>query len=352
MRKVDRRKFIQSLAMATAGVGLIPLLSSAICKGNSTNTSMNVNRDKHKGFEPAYLALHRSGELKIRASELYAMMQSCTLCPRDCRVNRIKGEEGVCNATAKLQISSYQPHFGEERPLVGKNGSGTVFFTHCSLLCVFCINWEISHGGQGSEYSTQALANMMLNLQKMGCHNINVVTPTHYSPHILEALDIAAAKGLRLPVAYNTCGWEKLEILQILDGVVDIYLADYKYTQSRMGGRYSAGAFSYPKITQDALKEMNKQVGVAIPNDNGILERGLIIRHLVMPNHVDNSVNAIRWIAENLPKDTYVNIMSQYTPIHKAKDYPELSRRITRAEYNTVVDAARGAGLVNIDVQG
>lgn len=352
MRRVDRRKFIQSLALASAGVGFIPLLSSAICKGNISESSMETNREKTKGIEPAYLALHRSGELKKRAAELYARLENCTLCPRDCRVNRIEGEEGICNATAKLQISSYHPHFGEERPLVGRNGSGTVFFTHCSLLCVFCINWEISHGGQGNEYSTQALANMMLNLQKMGCHNINVVTPTHYSPHIIKALDIAAARGLRLPVAYNTCGWEKLEVLKVLDGVVDIYLADYKYSQSRMGGRYSAGAFSYPKVTQDALLEMNRQVGIAVPNSNGILERGLIIRHLVMPNHVDNSVNAIRWIASNLPKETYVNIMSQYTPMYKAKDFPELSRRITRAEYNAVVDAAKAAGLVNIDVQG
>jgi len=335
--------------MAVGGISSLSILNITLSKaGNNTTESMEAN----KGFEPAYLALHRNGELKNRYLTLREMMVDCKLCPRECRVNRLKGEEGVCGSTSTLKISSFHPHFGEESPLVGNNGSGTIFFTHCGLLCVFCINADISHGGQGNVSTVNDLARMMMTLQKMGCHNINVVTPTHYSPHILEALGIAAKQGLRLPVAYNTHGWERIEILKILDGVIDIYLADFKYTKSSMAGKYSAGAYSYPAITKEALIEMNRQVGVAIPNKQGILERGLIIRHLVMPNGTSGSIEAMRWISENLPKDTYINVMSQYTPMHKAFDYPEIARRITRAEYNEVVDAAKLFGLTNLDIQG
>ena len=305
-------------------------------------------------FEPGYLKLHRSGELLARAGVMWDMMRTCRLCPRECENDRLAGQKGeYCKATSRLRISSFNPHFGEEKPLVGRNGSGTVFFTHCGLLCVFCINWQISQGGIGRNHSIKQLAGMMLQLQKLGCHNINVVTPTHYSPHILLALDQAASDGLRLPVAYNTSGWERLEILQLLDGVMDIYLADFKYFDPEMADQYSPGAGSYPEIAKKALIEMNRQVGVADPGANGgILKRGLIIRHLVMPNNVGGTHDIIRWISENLPRDTYVNLMSQYTPMFNARDYPAISRRITVNEYRNAVNAARRAGLTNIDIQG
>ena len=304
------------------------------------------------GF-PAYLKLHRSGELKERAEGLWEIMEACHLCPRGCGADRLGGKKGTCQAPgATLMISSSGPHFGEERPLVGTGGSGTIFLTHCNLRCVFCQNWTISHLGRGVASTIDGFADMMLHLQKIGCHNINLVTPTHYSPHILKALDLAAGKGLRLPIVYNTSGWERLEILKVLDGIVDIYLPDIKYWDSGMSAKYSFGADTYPEITKKALLEMNRQVGVAHPAEDGVMQRGLMIRHLVMPNDVGGSEMIMEWIAKNLPKDTYVNIMAQYHPAHKAYDHPELSRRITGEEYLKVVERAKGSGLTNLDAQG
>ncbi len=305
------------------------------------------------GFEPAYLALHRSGELARRAKKLWEVMGGCKLCPRECGVNRLEGGTGFCRAPGtRLFISSSHAHFGEERPLVGRGGSGTIFFTHCGLRCVFCINWQISHLGRGSARNIGQLADMMLQLQTDGCHNINLVTPTHYSPHILKALDIAAGKGLRLPVVYNTCGWERMEMLELLDGVVDIYLPDIKYFDGGIAAKYSEGADSYPVITKKALLEMHRQVGVAKPAEDGIMYRGLMIRHLVMPDNVGGSEELVEWIADNLPKDTYVNIMAQYNPAYKAYDFPRISRRVTPEEYEKVVNRAKELGLTNLDVQG
>ncbi len=304
-------------------------------------------------FEPAYLHLHQTGELQRRAESLWTMMTSCQLCPRRCGVNRLAGMSGVCHAPGdELIIASFHPHYGEERPLVGNGGSGTIFLSHCNLRCVFCQNWSISHQGRGHPVDVQGLANMMLQLQNGGCHNINFVTPTHYSAHIFKALDIAAEHGLRVPVVYNTCGWERQEILAYLDGVVDIYLPDFKYWDSDLAAKYSAGAASYPEVTRAALLEMHRQVGVAHPTEAGIMQRGLMIRHLVMPNQVSGSDEVMAWIAENLPKDTYINIMAQYTPAHQAYDHPEISRRITSDEYRAVVQRARDLGLTNLDVQG
>jgi putative pyruvate formate lyase activating enzyme len=217
---------------------------------------------------------------------------------------------------------------------------------------VFCQNWEISQLGRGSEINIPELAGMMLRLQEIGCHNINLVTPTHYSAPIVKALDIAAETGLRLPVVYNTSGWERLEILELLDGIVDIYLPDFKYWDRDMSAKYSSGAESYPEITSEAILEMHRQVGVAQPAQDGIMQRGLMIRHLVMPNNTGGSERIMEWIAGNLPKDTYVNIMAQYNPVHKAFDYPEISRRITEDEYRKVVKRAEDMGLTNLDIQG
>jgi len=253
---------------------------------------------------------------------------------------------------------------------VGNGGSGTIFFTHCGLRCVFCINYEISLDGEGTPASIEDLAQMMLLLQEWGCSNINVVTPTHYSAHIVLALDRAAAAGLRLPLVYNTCGWERMEILKKLDGIVDIYLPDFKYASGEMAVKYSTCAplvanysrskveerysstKSYPELTKTALLEMHRQVGVAKPASDGLVYRGLMIRHLVMPNRTSGSKEVVKWIASNLPKDTYLNIMSQYRPMHEAFGYPEIARSITREEYSEVVRAAKEAGLTNLEIQG
>jgi len=303
--------------------------------------------------EPSYIKLHRSGELRKRAEELLKSLKECRLCPRDCGADRVSGEFGVCRAPFDVYISSFHPHFGEEPPLVGSNGSGTIFFTHCSLRCVFCINYEISHLGEGYKVSYEELARAMLILQKQkGCHNINVVTPTHYMPHILMALDIAVSKGLSVPVVYNTCGYEKIEFLKYLDGVVDIYLPDFKYFSSEMAKKYSAGASDYPEITKKAFLEMHRQVGVLKTSQRGIALRGLMVRHLVMPNNVSGSIEFLRWMSKNLPPDTYINIMSQYMPVYKAKDFPEIARRINRKEYSEVVDEAKRLGFTNLEIQG
>jgi len=321
-------------------------------RGLEKRLTKAVEENLDPKFEPAYLKLHESGELKRRGEELWNIMHSCRLCPRECGVNRIDGEEGFCGSSSQLEIASYHPHFGEEKPLVGKGGSGTIFNTNCGLRCVFCINWEISQGGDGRPRTIEDLADMMLHLQRIGCININIVTPTHYSPHTVLALDNAAGRGLRLPLVYNTCGWERLEILKKLDGIVDIYLPDFKYSDGNMADTYSSGADAYPEGTQIALLEMNRQVGIARPAEDGLMYRGLMIRHLVMPNGVSGTKKVIQWIVKNLPKETYLNIMSQYRPVYKAHEYPQISRRITRQEYRDAVKWARDAGLTNLDIQG
>jgi putative pyruvate formate lyase activating enzyme len=343
--KITRRCFLENTAKLCFSIGLPSLLL------NVGQAAASVNTDS--GFEPAYLKLHQTGELRERAEALWAIMQNCQLCPRRCGVNRLKGMSGVCQAPGTtLVISASHPHFGEERPLVGKGGSGTIFLTHCNLRCAFCQNWEIANLGRGSERDIDDFAEMMLELQEVGCHNINLVTPTHYSAHILKALDGAAKRGLRLPIVYNTSGWERLEILKLLDGIVDIYLPDFKYWDSAKSAKYSEGAESYPEMTAKAILEMHRQVGVAKPAKDGVMQRGLMIRHLVMPNNTGGSEKVMQWIAGNLPKDTYVNIMVQYSPVFKAYDYPELSRRITKEEYVKVVDKAKALGLTNLDIQG
>jgi len=318
----------------------------------SVGLVLETMKDIERDFDAGYLKLHKSGELKKRGKKLWGMMESCELCPRMCGVNRLKGETGFCQANSHLEIASCHPHFGEEDSLVGKGGSGTIFLTHCGLRCVFCINREISQGGEGIERSIEEFSDMMLALQRKGCPNINIVTPTHYAPHILLALDRAASKGLKLPLVYNTCGWERLEILKILDGIVDIYLPDFKYSDGQKAAKYSFGADSYVNDTQNALLEMHRQVGVAKPANDGLMYRGLMIRHLVMPNNASGTKQVIEWIAKNLPKDTYLNLMSQYGPMYKAFEYPEISRRITRKEYTDVLNWAKAAGLINLDIQG
>lgn len=291
-------------------------------------------------FIPSYIHLHEKGELKQRISVLREFLKECRLCPRECRVNRLDGELGVCQAGSELMVSSAFPHFGEEAPLVGHHGSGTIFLTHCSLRCIFCQNYDISHLGNGERITTPDLVRVMVRLQEMGCHNINFVTPTHYIPQIMSSLPEAIEKGLRLPIVYNCSGYESIEVIRLLGGVVDIYMPDAKYLDERHSKRFS-NAPDYPEVNKKILKEMHHQVGDLTINSKGIAERGLLIRHLVMPNEVSSSGAVLKFIAEEISVHSYVNIMDQYRPEYRAHEYPEINRRITHKEYLEVIQWAK-----------
>ncbi len=302
-----------------------------------------------EGWRPAYEKLEKEGKFEQRVKKAYSLFQRCLLCPRQCGVNRQKGEKGFCQAPAKAMVYSYHPHFGEEVPLVGEHGSGTIFFSHCNLRCIFCQNWPIAHEGRGKQVEDEELADMMIDLQKMGCPNINLVTPTHVMPNILGATRIALKKGLHIPVMYNTSGYERIEMLKIIDGVIDIYKPDVKYMDSAQAGKYSSGASDYPEVTKKAVLEMHRQVGVLQSDKEGLAVRGVIIRHLVMPNRVAGTEKFAKWVAENLPKNTYVNIMAQYRVEYKAYDYPEIARGITVEEFLEAMQWAKKYGLFNLD---
>lgn len=267
-------------------------------------------------------------------------------------MDRSRDERSICHVGRRAIVASAFAHHGEEDPLRGWNGSGTIFLAGCNLRCVFCQNWDVSQGGRGRRLAPTGLAAVMLRLQEQGCHNINLVTPTHYTAQIVEALDVAAAGGLRLPLVWNTSGWERLETLRLLEGIVDIYMPDFKYADPDMADRYSSGARTYPEMTRAALIEMHRQVGIARSMADGVIRRGLIIRHLVLPNQVGGTRQVIEWIAAHLPKDTYLNLMSQYHPAFRAMEYPAIARRLERGEYEQAVAWARGAGLTNLDIQG
>lgn len=328
----------------------VTLLSPAAlesCSGRTTQQT--VPTMPRKDFEAGYLRLERTGELAKRARELYSIFRSCRLCPRQCGVNRLKGETGVCSSTSRAKVYSAHPHYGEERPLVGRRGSGTIFFSNCNLLCVFCQNWEINHRGDGSFVSDDTIGRLMIDLQDTGCHNINLVTPTHRVPNIIQGLRSAIGRGLRVPIVYNCGGYEPVEILKLLDGIVDIYLPDFKYTDGAMSEKYSTGARDYPEVAAAAIEEMHRQVGELVVDEDGIALRGLMIRHLVLPHNIAGTDKFVQFVAKKLTPSTYVNIMAQYRPEHRAHEYPELSRRITRAEYQQAVEWAREAGLTRLD---
>jgi putative pyruvate formate lyase activating enzyme len=302
-----------------------------------------------RSWEPGYQILEKEGILAQRADEASALLEECRLCPRACGVNRREGELGFCRSPARAVVYSAQPHFGEEVPLVGRGGSGTIFFSHCNLRCVFCQNWPIAHEGRGKEVSDEDLAGLMLRLEQIGCHNINLVTPTHVMPAILGALRVASRKGLSIPLVYNTSGYERVEILRLLDGIVDIYLPDMKYADPAMARTYSAGADDYPAAAQGAIREMHRQVGVLATDETGIARRGLIIRHLIMPNRVAGTRDVVRWVADALPQKTYVNLMAQYRVEYKAYEHPEIARGISVEEFLEAVAWADEAGLTNLD---
>jgi len=299
--------------------------------------------------EPAYLALHRSGELADRARRALGRLASCDLCARYCRVDRLSGTKGaVCRTGRWARVTSFGPHHGEERPISGWRGSGTVFFAWCSLRCVFCQNWEISQRGVGSEVDAEGLAAMMLELQEIGCHNVNLVTPSHVVAQILEALAIAAGAGLRLPLVYNTGGYDSPEALALLDGVIDIYMPDMKYGDSDLARRYSH-VREYVQANRRAVREMHRQVGDLVLDEHGVAVRGLLVRHLVLPGDVGGTDEVLAWIASEVSPDTYVNLMAQYRPCHRASEHPPLDRRPTLAEYCHAREHAGRLGLGRLD---
>lgn len=297
-------------------------------------------------YKPKYLYLTLD-KLKKRSQIAIDLLYPCRVCPRNCGINRQENQKGYCGAGRLAVVNSYDPHFGEEKILVGQHGSGTIFFSACNLSCVYCQNFDISQHVNGTVMDTKGLAKAMLNLQSMGCHNINLVSPTIWAPQILEALPIAIEKGLRIPLVYNSGGYDSLETLKILDGIIDIYMPDIKYSNNDNSMKYS-NVKNYFETTKRAIKEMHNQVGDLIIDEYGIALKGLLIRHLVLPNNLAGSKIIINFLAK-LSKDTYVNIMPQYYPTYKAYKYPELSRGITPEEFITVIDYAKEKGLYRFD---
>ena len=296
---------------------------------------------------PGYVKLFEEGKLNKKVNKAYKLLKECTLCPRNCKVNRIKGEKGFCNTTSKLKISSCFPHFGEESPLVGKNGSGTIFISYCNLKCVFCQNYDISHYGGGEEMKVKELSNIMLNIQKRGCHNINIVSPTHVVPQVIAALYLATRNGLNIPFVYNTGGYDSNNLIELLDGVVDIYLPDIKFGDDDTAEKYT-GANSYFQTVRKNLKMMYQQVGPLAVDSDGIAYKGVLVRHLVMPGDLSNSkkiFNEIRKISRDIP----INIMGQYFPAYRASEYIELDRRPGMMEIMKVKKWAGELGLLVLD---
>lgn len=303
--------------------------------------------DQDMAFQPAYVSLHASGELEARAKAARAHEGACDLCARYCRIDRAQSL-GACQTGLRARVASYGPHHGEEDPLRGWRGSGTIFFAWCNLRCQYCQNHSISQAPSGREVSSERLAVIMLELQQAGCHNINFVSPSHVVAEMLEALVIAAERGLRLPLVYNTGGYDSPEALALLDGVIDIYMPDMKYSDRLIARRLSKVG-RYPEVNQQAVRMMHAQVGDLQLDDNGIAQRGLLVRHLVLPGGLGGTREILTFIAHEISRQTYVNIMGQYRPAHHADRYPTLDRRPTREEMRAAFEAARHAGLTRLD---
>jgi putative pyruvate formate lyase activating enzyme len=298
--------------------------------------------------EPSYLRLYRTGELARRIEKALATLESCHLCPRKCRVNRLKGETGFCQTGRKARVASYNAHFGEEAPLVGAYGSGTIFISSCNLLCSFCQNYEISHNREGADVEPEQMASMMLQLSDCGCHNINFVTPSHVVPQLLEALPFAIEKGMKVPLVYNSGGYDSLETLKLLEGVFDIYMPDFKFWDNRWAERY-CDAPDYREVALDAIREMHRQVGELVIDHRGIAVTGLLVRHLVMPKEIAGSEKFFEFLAKEISPNTYVNVMDQYRPCGSAHKDDFINRRLEMDEYRKAIDAARKAGLKRLD---
>ena len=299
-------------------------------------------------IHPAYIALLKNGELQQRVIEAYERLTHCNTCAWACRVDRHAGKLGICKTGEKARLASYGPHMGEEDPLRGWRGSGTIFFARCNLHCQFCQNHDISQADAGDLVEPEELAAVMLELQAYGCHNINLVSPSHVVPQILAALLIAAQAGLHLPLVYNTGGYDSLETLRLLDGVVDIYMPDMKYASAQIARFYSKIPH-YPQVNQEAVKEMHRQVGDLIIDQKGIATRGLLVRHLVLPNNLAGTAEIMRFLSEQISKYTYLNLMDQYRPAFNARQFPKLNRPTSREEFAQALHLAHAAGLHRLD---
>ncbi|MEE9420114.1 MAG: radical SAM protein [Desulfatiglandaceae bacterium] len=299
-------------------------------------------------MEPSYLRLYREGELQNRLEKTLSLLESCSLCPRECGSNRLEGETGFCSTGRKAKVSSYNAHFGEEGPLVGRYGSGTIFMTSCNLLCSFCQNYDISHLAEGDEVAPEQMATMMIHLAERGCHNINFVTPTHVVPQIIEALILAIDRGLRVPLVYNSGGYDRKETLELLDGIFDIYMPDFKFWGDKWADRF-CDAPDYGEVARAAIKEMHHQVGDLVVDDDGIGLRGLIVRHLVMPKNVAGTKEIMGFLSKEISPNTYVNVMDQYRPCGRADQDEFINRRLTGQEFKDAVNSAKTAGLVRLD---
>lgn len=303
-------------------------------------------------MKASYLTLYEQGGLQKRISQARELLAPCRLCPRHCGVNRLQtGKLGICRTGERAMVASFGPHFGEESPLVGTGGSGSIFFSHCNLLCLFCQNYEISHcpeQEEGVAANPEHLAEIMLDLQKQGCHNINLITPSHVLPQILEALPFAIEKGLHLPLVYNSSGYDSVESLQLLEDIVDIYMPDFKFWNPEHAKQYTQ-AHDYPEIARLAIKEMHKQVGDLVIDENGLAMRGILIRHLIMPGCLEETEAIIKFIAREISLDSYVNIMDQYHPCGKAHEVEALNRPVSSEEYQKAIQMAQQAGLKRLD---
>jgi len=298
---------------------------------------------------PAYLKALETGILHRRANQAFEALTQCTLCPRSCGVNRTAGETGTCKTGRRAVVASYNAHFGEETPLVGRNGSGTIFFSHCSLQCNFCQNYEISHLGEGRAIADDQLAAIMLELQHAGCHNINLVTPSHVVPQILAAVHLAAQRGLDVPLVYNCSGYDRVETLVLLDGIVDIYMPDFKFWHPNVA-RDTCNAPDYPELAKHALLEMHRQVGdLAIDKVSGLAYKGILVRHLVLPGGLAGTAKIMAFLADSLSRNTYVNVMSQYRPCGRAREMPALAVALSPAEYDQAVQETKAAGINRLD---
>ncbi|MBW2614979.1 MAG: radical SAM protein [Deltaproteobacteria bacterium] len=299
-------------------------------------------------MEPSYLKLHSEGELTIRAAKAVSLMGSCHICPRACGANRLKGETGFCGTGRKAKVASYNAHFGEESPLVGRHGSGTIFLSSCNLLCSFCQNYDISHLAEGVEVEPKQMASMMLHLAENDCHNINFVTPTHVVPQIIEALILAVEQGLKVPLVYNSSGYDRKETLELLDGIFDIYMPDFKFWDGKWADRFCR-APDYREVATEAIREMHRQVGDLVIDDDGVAIKGLLVRHLVMPNRVAGTEEIMEFFADNISANTYMNVMDQYRPCGTAHQDEFINRRLIGREYRDAVNAAKNAGLTRLD---
>ena len=298
--------------------------------------------------KPSYIRAFKEGLIKSIKEKLVVSISACKLCPRACGVNRLKGETGVCKTGLHAKVASYNPHFGEEAPLVGSNGSGTIFFSNCNLLCNFCQTWDISHEGHGYEVEDEELAAMMIHLQRLGCHNINFVTPSHVVLQIISALEIAIEKGLSIPLVYNTSAYDRVETIKLLDGVFDIYMPDFKFWDEEVA-EITCHARDYPEVARSAILEMHRQVGDLVFDTKGIAKKGLLIRHLVLPQQLSNTKAIMRFISEKISRNSYVNIMPQYRPCGRADEVKELARPLSQEEFDEALAVAREMGIYRVD---